>query len=288
MLSLGIAPGAHARPVANDPQPLTRNALQEDHRRWSAELAGSPLGRPIHLVSRETDHGLQGEIWAVLDHPFAEARAVFVDPAQWCEMLLLHINNRRCQVRTGSGGGIVALGVVRRYDKPVEDAFDLRFEHRVGADAPDHVGVMLTAREGPLGTSEHRVVIEAMPLGERQVFVHFSYAYEHNLMARMATSAYLATFGSYKRGFTVIGRAPDAGPVHIRGMRGLMERNAMRYFLTLDAYLDGGEAPAGDRFELRLKKWFDGIERYPAQLHEVDFKTYAELKRADRQRGDRP
>ena len=34
-------------------------------------------------------------------------------------------------------------------------------------------------------------------------------------------------------------RRPSGQPDYIRGLRGLVERNAMRYFLTLDAYLDG-------------------------------------------------
>ena len=135
-----------------------------------------------------------------------------------------------------------------------------------------------------MGTSQYRVMLEAVPLGERQTFLHFAYAYDHNMVARLATMAYLATFGSHKVGFTVIGKLPDGEPDYIRGLRGLMERNAMRYFLTLDAYLDGLDAPPPERAEKRMHRWFEEVERYPVQLHEIDLATYLDNKRSDRRR----
>jgi hypothetical protein len=98
---------------------------------------------------------------------------------------------------------------------------------------------------------------------------------------RLGTQAYLATFGRDKVGFTVTSKTPDGQPEYIRGLRGLVERNAMRYFLTLDAYLS---APAQDQAERRQRHWFAAAEQYPRQLHEVDLETYLALKREDRQR----
>jgi len=118
-------------------------------------------------------------------------------------------------------------------------------------------------------------------LDERKSFLHFSYSYEHNMMVRLATQAYLATFGRDKVGFTVVGKAADGKPEYIRGLRGLVERNAMRYFLTLDAYLSTDAADAAER---RQRHWFAGAEQYPRQLHEIDLETYLALKREDRQR----
>ena len=181
-------------------------------------------------------------------------------------------------------GETLTLSVVPRYDKPVEKAFELSFVHRVASTSRDYLEVRLLAESGPLGTSNYRVTLEAVPLGEGQTFLHFGYAYDHNMVARLATMAYLATFGSHKRGFTVIGKTPHGEPEYIRGLRGLMERNAMRYFLALDAYLAGLGTPPPERAEKRLNHWFEQIEQYPAQLREVDLATYLELKRSDRRR----
>ena len=66
-------------------------------------------------------------------------------------------------------------------------------------------------------------------------------------------------------------------------MLGLAERNSMRYFLTVDAYLSATGSAASAAFEQRLDYWFKASETYPRQLHEVDWKTYRDLKRADAQ-----
>ncbi len=280
-LALGAwALGAQAVPQEGG----SAQALRELHQKLAGQLASSPLKRPLHLVSVETPDGLQGDVYAVVDHPLEDVRAALGNASQWCEMLLLHINNRRCRVAQRPEGDVLTLSVVRRYDKPVEQAFELPFVHRTASTARDYLAVDLSAEKGPFGTSRYRVTLEATPLGERQTFLHFGYGYEHNMMARYATMAYLATFGSHKMGFTVVGKKPDGQPEYIRGLRGLMERNAMRYFLTLDAYLAGLKIPEAERPDKRLHRWFEAVEQYPTQLHEIDLPTYLAHKRDDRQR----
>jgi hypothetical protein len=282
---LWLALGAWVLSAQASPQEAgSAPALRALHQKLAGQLARSPLNRPVHLESMETDNGLQGDIYAVIDHPLVDVRAALANASQWCEMLLLHINNRRCRVDRRPDGDLLMLSVVRRYDKPVDQAFELTFVHRTASATRDYLAVELSAEAGPLGTSRYRVTLEATPLGARQTFLHFGYAYEHNMMARYATMAYLATFGSHKVGFTEVGKTPDGQPEYIRGLRGLVERNSMRYFLTLDAYLAGLKAPAPERAEKRLHRWFEAIERYPVQLHEVDLATYLAHKREDRQR----
>ena len=275
-----LASGVHADADEAGSAP----ALREQHQKLAGKLAASPLRRPVHLESAETDGGLQGDVYAVVDHPLEQVRAALGNGAQWCEMLLLHINNRRCHVSRQPQGETLTLSVVQRYDKPVEQAFELPFIRRTASDSRDYLSVRLSAESGPLGTSNYRVTLEAVPLSERQTFLHFGYAYDHNMMARLATMAYLATFGSHKVGFTVVGKTASGEPEYIRGLRGLMERNAMRYFFTLDAYLAGLDVPPAQRDERRLHRWFEAIDQYPTQLREVDLATYLEHKRSDRRR----
>ncbi|AMM23038.1 hypothetical protein [Variovorax sp. PAMC 28711] len=280
---LGAVLWAAAFCAAAAPQEAsTAQALLAAHHRMAESLARSPFGRPLLLDSAETPDGLTGDIYAVVDRPLADIAGALGTSARWCEMLLLHINNRRCSVaKAPSGADVLTLSVVRRYDKPVDSAFELPFVYRVVDTGNSHLAMDLSAVEGPLGTRAYRVMLEAVALDERRSFVHFRYSYEHNTMARLATQAYLATFGSHKVGFTVLGQGSDREPEHIRGTRGLVERNAMRYFLTLDAYL---AAPGAGQGEQRRNAWFQSIEKYPVQLHEVDLATYLTLKREDRQR----
>lgn len=264
-------------------------SLRALHQKKSVQLAQSRFGQPVLLDSIETDDGLQGDVYAVVDHPLADVAKALEGSGHWCEMLLLHVNNRRCRATKGAQGvETLTLFVVRRYDMPVDDAFELPFAYRQLASTPEHVTVQLASESGPMGTGHYRVVLEAVAISDKQAFVHFSYSYEHNMMARLASQAYLATFGSEKVGFTVVGKQADGSPDYIRGLRGLVERNSIRYFLTLDAYLDGIGTPPAQQHERRLKSWFTSIERYPRQLHEFDWPTYLALKRADRERDGVP
>ena len=86
-------------------------------------------------------------------------------------------------------------------------------------------------------------------------------------------------------GFTVAEPA-RAGrePTYIGGMRGVVERNTMRYYLAINAYLDSLAAPPEKQLEKRFRDWFDATERYPKQLHEVDRDAYLRMKRNEYQR----
>jgi len=276
---LGASVLANAAP--QEPGRASADALRAAYQRIGGQLARSELGRPIQLDSAETPGGLQGDIYAVLPHPLPKISAALKEPGRWCELLTLHVNNRRCRTSGAEGREMLTLYVVRRYDKPIEQAFQLPFAYRLASATPEHLSVEMSAAEGPLGTSNYRVTLEAMALDGERSFLHFSYSYDHNVMVRLATQAYLATFGRNKVGFTVVGTGGDGKPEYIRGPRGLVERNAMRYFLTLDAYLS---TDAGGEAQRRERHWFAATEHYPRQLHEIDLDTYLALKREDRQR----
>jgi len=268
--------------------PATPQALRATHERLSPQLARSPFGRPVLLDSSETPDGLQGDVYAVVDHSIADISAALKTPAHWCDLLVLHINNRRCRLLQEPQGETLTLFVVRRYDHSINDAFELSFAWRLLHSTPEQLSIELAATSGPLGTRNYLVRLDAVALDARRTFLHFAYGYEHNLMAKLATQAYLATFGADKVGFTVVGKTPDGAPEPIRGLRGLVERNSIRYFLTLDAYLAGLDAPVAQQSEHRQRHWYAAIEKYPRQLHEVDLATYLALKRADRERDRTP
>jgi hypothetical protein len=85
--------------------------------------------------------------------------------------------------------------------------------------------------------------------------------------------AYLGTLGSDKVGFT-----PKGASGYVGGVRGVVERNTMRYYLAIDAFLD---APRPEQLDRRLAAWFDATERYARQLHETERSEYLEMKRSE-------
>ena len=100
----------------------------------------------------------------------------------------------------------------------------------------------------------------------------------------MAMQVYLATAGRGKVGFTITGTRPDGQPDYIGGVRGVVERNTMRYFLAIDAYLAALAVPASERLEKRLQTWYDATEAHARQLHDVERDAYLQMKRREYRR----
>ena len=99
--------------------------------------------------------------------------------------------------------------------------------------------------------------------------------------------AYLATAGSSKIGFTQVAAASlDHGTskAYVGGMRGAVERNTMRYYLAIDAYLLSLAAPPAQQLNTRLETWFDSTEQYSLQLRETDKASYLAMKKKEVQR----
>ena len=99
-----------------------------------------------------------------------------------------------------------------------------------------------------------------------------------------AMQAYLATVGADKVGFSMTGKDANGQPSYTGGVRGAVERNAMRYYLAIDAYLDSLSAAPGQQVERRIQHWFNATERYPRQLREMDRPTYVAMKRSEVER----
>jgi hypothetical protein len=247
-------------------------------------LSHNQFQRPIHLESSDNGKRLRGDVYADINFPFAAVSKALDEPNDWCDIMLTHLNTKQCHVQQDKTGSVLVLSIVRKLDHPIEQAIELALRYRVTAATPEYLQVELESPQGPFGTSNYRILLQATALPDGRSFLHFSYAYDSTTLTRMVTQAYLATIGRGKVGFTIVGQRTDGTPDYLGGIRGLVERNAMRYFLAIEAYLGAvGVAPA-DQFEKRLDIWFSAIERYPRQLHDVERAHYLEVKRADRQR----
>ncbi len=273
-VGLALLVGAFVAASAQDAATLKsrHGALQE-------KLAVNQFGRPLVLESKESSDDLKGDVYAVVEHPFATVQQALQSSEHWCDILILHLNVKRC--RTGSGPGkTLSLNVGRKFDQPIEDAYALEFAYRLVATTPDYLQVQLTAEDGPLSTKNYRIVVEAAPVDAKRSVVHMSYSYGYGFTARMAMKTYLATIGSQKVGFTILDKK-DGKPVYQGGVLGLLERNTMRYYLAIDSYLAAYALPAADQVEKRIREWYTSTERYAEQLHEMDQSEYLEMKRKE-------
>ena len=272
LLVLAVAVAASAQDGA---------ALRARQQALQGLLADNAFQRPLVLESAQDGDRVQGDIHAVLAHPFEVVAPALRDSAHWCDILILHLNVKYCRARGAGADSALDLALGRKFDQPLQEAYPLAFDWRVMADRADYQAVQLQADAGPLGTRDYRIAVEAAPLDAGSTFVHLSYSYRYGLTARLALRGYLATLAREKVGFTVVGRDDDGAPVHVGGLRGVVERNAMRYFLAVDSYLDAIALPTAQQAERRLEGWIDAVERYPRQLHELTREDYLAIKRKE-------
>jgi hypothetical protein len=276
-LALAIAGVAVPPAAAQD-----AGALRARYATLQDKFANNQFGRPLVLESTQTSGDLKGDVYAIVEHPFAMVEQALQSAEHWCDILILHLNVKRCKAGDGTPK-MLNLSVGRKFDQPIDQAYQLNFNYRVVAASADYLQVQLSAEEGPLSTKNYRIQVEAVPIEGKKTVIHMSYAYGYGFAARVAMQTYLATIGSAKVGFTVVDRK-DGKPVYQSGVLGLLERNTMRYYLAIDAYLSAYSLPAAEQPERRIREWYASTERYAEQLHEMDENEYLEMKRNEMRR----
>ena len=268
-LAPAMAPAQTAAPAGD------ASALRDKLQALAPQLARNAFKRPLAIESNEASDRLSGDIYALVDHPFNSVNGALRTPAAWCQVLMLHLNTKSCAVR--NGGSQIELAVGRKFDQPLSDTQKIAFDYSLAKTDAGYLNVRLSAADGPLSTHDYSIVLEAAPADNGKTAIHLSYAYAYGTAARFAMKGYLATLGSDKVGFTKQGQCG----AYIGGVRGVVERNTMRYYLAIDSYLD---APAPGQLDQRLGAWFDATEQYAQQLHEMDRDDYLAMKRREFER----
>ena len=282
---LGVLLGSLAAPpvvaLAELPGPATVTSLRGQYAVLLAELSTSAFMKPLVVRSDEKQGRVQGEVFAVMEFPFARVKKAIDSPEHWCDIMILHINTKYCKAQSDTAGTQITVHIGKKtpekliYTKPMVLDFEVRTAE------PDYVNVALSALVGPAGTSHFEIVLEVVALPGNRSFLHLSYAYKANVIGKLAMEAYLATAGRNKVGFSVVQRQPDGPPVFTGGVRGVVERNTMRYYLAISSYLAAEALPEREQQEARLLGWITATERYPDQLLEMDRAAYLVMKRAE-------
>ena len=259
--------------------------LLEKHAALKDALASNAYGRPLFLESSESGELVSGNAYAVLDAPFSDVSSTFRNANTWCDVMILHINTKYCRVVAGSNPTTLKVHIGKKTPQTLQDSFGLEFTMRQVSASANLLAVQLNAEKGPLGTSNYRIELQATPLDDNKTFMHLRYSYEYGMAGQLAMQGYLATGGRGKVGFSVKTPATASTKAsYVGGARGAVERNTMRYFLAIDAYLQALPLPPANQVNRRLEKWFDSTEQYPTQLRETDKASYMAMKRSEIQR----
>jgi hypothetical protein len=241
-----------------------------------------PFGIPLSVHSEERSDQVTAEVYGIIEHPFEDVRAALSTPAAWCEFAPLHMNVKACTFQTQSRETGLTLYVGRKYYQSPQEASPQSYLFVLQADKPGFLSVTLSAPQGLFGTRSHHLQVEAAGIEGRTV-VALRSSYLQSLVTRVLTAVYLTTVGRNKVGFSQEAAGPAESPRYVKGFRGLVERNAMRYYLAFEAFLDVQFVPVTQRFEACINAVYDLMEKYPRQLHEMEKEEYLDAKRRERE-----
>ncbi len=268
-----------ASPVSAEMEGPAR--LHERYVTLEPKLRASVFNAPIYIESNDRDGLIRGEAYGVLPHAFTVFSATIQQPAAWCDFATLHFNIKGCVYRSRTGSGILTIySGGKQYEDP-RNARRHEFLYTVRAATHDYLNILITSDDGPIDTSDYRIEVAAVALGN-QTFAQVRFSYRYRTLTRMMSATYFATLGRNKIGFTVIDRDKDGNPVYIKGRSGGMERSVMRFYLGLQALFESLAQPESERFEWRIRRWYVLTDKYRRQLYELAQDEYLDTKRKER------
>lgn len=246
-------------------------------------LEKNAYGIPVYINSKDENNTMTGVIYGVLHHPFEAVSRAVRSAVNWCEIAPQHLNIKACTYQAIKGYCQLTFYSGRKFYERADDVDQLAYRFDINEQSKDFIHISLSADEGPAGTSHYRLDVKAIELDKTSSFIYFSYSYQYNFITSMGMGTYLATLGRGKVGFSITGKDKKGNPVYVDGVRGIIERNSVRYYLAIQSYLDTLHIKPEDRFTARITKWFDLTEQHHLQLHEMDKKEYLEYKQLEHQ-----
>ena len=252
--------------------------LFDTYRKNIARLEKNSFGLPLFLESSERDKRVNVDVYGIFDYSFSSVVDVLKVPQNWCDIVSLHQNVKACTYNKQPEAKPLTFYIGRKEYQLPEDTRPVIYNYRIVEQQPRYLDIILTADAGPFGTKNHKMRFEALRLKGGRTFVHVSYAYSDSAALRLVSKAYFATVARDKVGFTVTGTDKKGNPIYIGGPRGSIERNAVRYYYAIEAFMNSMSYPENDRFNRRINEWYDLTNRHRKQLFELSKEDYVTFK----------
>lgn len=232
-------------------------------------------GTAITLVSTEQDGVLGAEVTSLLAHPFDSTASALAQAENWCQFMPLHFNIKACTHERHPGAEQLTLYSGRKNFQTPEDSHALVYRVEKREQADGRLSLHLRSASGPAGTRDYRIEVDALRVAEGTL-LHIRSSYRPSMTSSLLTRTYLSTLGRDKVGFSRVEQ--DGVSRYVQGVRGVIERNVMRYHLAIDTFLTTQHLPDQARRDAALKHWFEQNDRYPLQLHEMAVEEYLAIK----------
>lgn len=240
-------------------------------------------GLPLHARIEEHKGLVGGEFHAVIEGRFQDVATTLRHGAEWCEIASLHLNIKACTHEPRGDLTRLTFYTGTKYYLSPQLSRAYVYDLRVETQETGYLALGLLPDAERRATGAYPLVVELIAVGKNRSFLRVHYRQQLATWARLAADGYFATFGRSKVGFSVTGTDREGRPVYTRDLAGAIERNAVRYYLAVQAYLESLDSPPDKRIEQRRNRWFDLTERYSLQLREIDMAAYLENKKKERQ-----
>ena len=256
--------------------------LRETYKEIENILLENKYDTPIYLESEKFKNMMRGNVYGIIYQPYEIVSENLTSHKNWCEIMPQHLNIKACTYQYVNKQCRLTFYSGRKFYEKADDVYHLDYQFKVTTLKDDYFNVTLNSEEGPLDTTDYIISVEAIPLTDNSTFIHFSYEYKFGIWTRIAMSTYFTTLGRKKVGFTISGEDKNKKPIYIKGIRGVIERNSMRYYYAIKSYLYTKTIPIETRFIKKISSWFDLTQKHHTQLYEMDKNDYLKYKKMER------
>lgn len=261
------------------PSTWAMTSLQTHYQQIKQGLADTLPGTTIAISSVEGDDYLSAEITSILNHPYDSVASTLEQAANWCQFMPLHFNIKACTHERDSEGAVLHLFSGRKYYQTPDDSYRMAYRFNTQHYDSHQLQLHLSAQRGPANTRDYRIEVTAQAV-EEGTLLHIRSSYRPSMLSSILSASYLSTLGRDKVGFS---RDTDTeNGDYVKGIRGVIERNVMRYHIAIDAFLSTPHTDDLSSHDTMLTYWFDHNDSYPQQLHEMTREEYLAIKQQER------
>ena len=266
---------------------LSANSLAAETRyhdqlisQYENSIKKNKIADNLAIQSSYIDDRLTADVYSLIEYPVKKITKLFTDKSNICEFMLLNLNIKTCLNQNRDHQSRLIIYAGRKFYQHPGDAEKLAYLIIDKTVHGKYVDLLLTSKDGPYNTSDYLIHIRAIAYKAKTI-LHIRSAYTTSVMSRLGSSVYLATLGRGKIGFSIKGYSDTHEPVYVDGEDGVIERNAMRYYLAILAMLTPVEKSEKSQFIKRAEYWFDQTQKYKKQLYELSKNEYIAAKQQE-------
>lgn len=231
--------------------------------------------KPFYLSANVKGRKQTGEAALYFEQSLDEIAHALSKLDNWCSILLLHLNTKACTHSETEDDKTLTIYMGRKFYQEPDDAYIMRYQFNTEHNS-DYFSALITADDGPLGTSDYRIQLEVTPINGK-TFGRIRVSQKHSWLSSKAAKLYVATKGRHKKGISIVGYDGQGNPIYSSGEQAIAERNLLRYYFAFAAFFHTQALPDDNQFKESLNYWFDQTEQYK-QLYEVDRPQYIDDK----------